>query len=117
ILVPGVVLLAKASERLRMGKAVAAAGSALLILVLGGLTWQQSRMYRDIETLYRRSIEQNPASYIAHYNLGTVLTEKPGRLPEAIGEFEAALKIRPDLAEAHNGLGFAFSLTAGRLDD
>jgi tetratricopeptide (TPR) repeat protein len=117
ILVPGVVLLAKASERLGMGKAVAAAGAALLILILGGLTWQQSRMYRDIETLYRRSIEQNPASYIAHYNLGTVLTEEPGRLPEAIGEFEAALKLRPDLAEAHNGLGFAFSLTSGRLDD
>jgi protein O-mannosyl-transferase len=117
ILVPGVVLLAKASERLRMGKAVAAAGSALLILVLGGLTWQQSRMYRNIETLYRRSIEQNPASYIVHYNLGTVLTEEPGRLPEAIDEFEAALKIRPDLAEAHNGLGFAFSLTSGRLGD
>lgn len=117
ILVPGVVSLAKASEWLHMGKAVAAAGSALLILVLGGLTWQQSRMYRDIETLYRSSIEQNPASYIAHYNLGTVLTEEPGRLPEAIGEFEAALKIRPDLAEAHNGLGFAFSLTSGRLDD
>jgi len=117
ILVPGVVLLAKASERLRMGKAAAAIGSALLILVLGELTWQQSRMYRDIETLYRRSIELSPASYIAHYNLGTVLTEAPGRLPEAIGEFEAALKIRPDLAEAHNGLGFAFALTPGRLDD
>ncbi len=117
ILVPCVALLAKASERLRVRKAVAAAGSALLILVLGGLTWQQSRMYRDIETLYRSSIEQNPASYIAHYNLGTLLTEEPGRLPEAIGEFEAALKIRPDLAEAHNGLAFAFSLTSGRLDD
>ena len=117
ILVPGVVLLAKASERFRMGKAVAAAGSALLILVLGGLTWQESRMYRDIETLYRGSIELDPASYIAHYNLGTVLTDEPGRLPEAIGEFEAALKIRPDLAEAHNGLGFAFSRTSGRLDD
>ncbi|MGD0157804.1 MAG: tetratricopeptide repeat protein [Terracidiphilus sp.] len=117
ILVPGVVLLAKASERLRLGNAGAAAGSALLILVLGGLTWQESRMYRDIETLYRTSIELNPASYIAHYNLGTVLTEKPGRFPEAIGEFEAALEIHPDLAEAHNGLGFAFSRTPGRLDD
>jgi len=117
ILAPGVVLLAKAGERLRVGKAVAAVASALLILVLGGLTWKQSRMYRDIETLYRGSIEQNPASYIAHYNLGTVLTEEPGRLPEAISEFQAALKIRPDLAEAHNGLGFAFSLTSGRLDD
>ena len=117
ILVPGVVLLAKTSERLRMGKAVAGAGSVLLILVLGGLTWRESRMYRDIETLYRGSIEQNPESYIAHYNLGTVLTEKPGRLPEAIGEFEAALEIRPDLADAHNGLGLALWRTSGRLDD
>jgi tetratricopeptide (TPR) repeat protein len=117
ILVPGVVLLARASERLRMGKAVVAASSALLILVLGGLTWQQSRMFSDIKTLYRRSIEQNPDSYIAHYNLGTVLTEEPGQLPEAISEFEAALKIRPDFADAHDGLGFAFSRTSGRLDD
>jgi tetratricopeptide (TPR) repeat protein len=117
ILVPGVVLLAKVSERLRIGKTLAAAGSALLITVLGGLTWQESGMYRDIETLYRRSIDLNPGSYIAHYNLGTVLTEDPGRLPEAIVEYEAALKIRPDLAEAHNGLGFAYSRTSGRFDD
>jgi Flp pilus assembly protein TadD len=29
----------------------------------------------------------------------------PGRLPDAITEFEAAVRINPDLAEAHSNLG------------
>jgi hypothetical protein len=31
-----------------------------------------------------------------HYNLGSVLSQIPGRLPEAISHYEAALRIRPD---------------------
>ena len=37
-----------------------------------------------------------------------------GRLPEAIGHYEAALAIDPDSAEAHNNLGIALA-RLGRL--
>ena len=32
----------------------------------------------------------------AHVNLANVLARTPGRLPEAIAEYEAALRISPD---------------------
>jgi tetratricopeptide (TPR) repeat protein len=33
--------------------------------------------------------------------------QKQGRLPEAIGHYERALRIQPDYAEAHYNLGIA----------
>jgi tetratricopeptide (TPR) repeat protein len=38
-------------------------------------------------------------------------------LPEAIAEFEAAVRLRPDYADAHNNLGNALAETPGRLAD
>ena len=40
---------------------------------LGGLTWRQSRMYSDIETLYRMMIAANPDCWMAYNNLGAAL--------------------------------------------
>jgi tetratricopeptide (TPR) repeat protein len=81
--------------------------SVLLVTALGVLTWRQSGMYRDAETLYRETLARNPACWMAHTNLGIGLASVPGRLPEAIAEFEAALRIRPDDPDAHYNLGFA----------
>jgi tetratricopeptide (TPR) repeat protein len=41
----------------------------------------------------------------------------PGRLPDAIAQYEQALCLRPDDAETHNNLGVAFSQMRGRLKD
>jgi cytochrome c-type biogenesis protein CcmH/NrfG len=41
----------------------------------------------------------------------------PGRMPDAIAEFTAALRSEPDFVEAHVSLGKALSLTPGRLAD
>jgi tetratricopeptide (TPR) repeat protein len=40
-----------------------------------------------------------------------------GRLPEAIAEYQAALRLRPDYAEAHNGLASALARVPGRLPE
>ncbi len=117
IIVPVSVLLAKVANRFFSVKTVGIGLSIVLVAVLGVLTWRQSRMYSDVETLYRTSLERNPASWMAHYNLGAMLAEMPGRLPEAIAEYEAALQIKPDCAEAHINLGVALSHTSGRLLD
>jgi len=53
----------------------------------------------------------------AHNNLGNALERIPGRLPEAIAEFEAALRSEPDFAEAHVNLGKALAQTPGRLPE
>jgi len=41
----------------------------------------------------------------------------PGRLAEAIAHYEAALRLQPDLAEAHYNLGMALAQIPGRLPD
>jgi len=49
--------------------------------------------------------------------LGTALARIPGRLPEAIAEFEAALRGAPNLVEAHVNLANALAKTPGRIPD
>ncbi len=117
IIAPVASVLVPAIERISSRRAVTIACCGMLIVVLGVLTWRQSRMYRDIETLYRESLARNPDSWMAHYNLGVLFAEMPGRLPDAIAEYQAALRIRPDFAEAHVSLGNAFSQIPGRLPD
>jgi protein O-mannosyl-transferase len=117
IIVPAASVLVPAIERISSRRAVTVACCGMLIVVLGALTWRQSCMYRDVETLYRESLARNPGSWLAHYNLGVLFAEMPGRLPEAIAEYQAALQIRPDFAEALVNLGIALSRTPGRLPD
>ena len=41
----------------------------------------------------------------------------PGRLPAAITEYQAALRLDPNLAEAHNNLAYALAQIPGRLSE
>jgi tetratricopeptide (TPR) repeat protein len=50
-------------------------------------------------------------------NLGIALAQVPGRLPEAIAEYQSALRIRPDYAVEHYNLGNALAQMPGRLPD
>src|SRR5262249_3897434 len=88
-----------------------------ITLVLGGvlfvLTWQQSRMYTDIETLYRTTIARNPGCWMAQVNLGNILY-KVNRIPEAMDLFKQALKIKP--AVGHYSIGNALVLK-GRISE
>ena len=94
---------------------LARVGGGMLLAALGVLTWRQCGMYRDAGTLYRETLARNPACWMAHTNLGDILSKIPGRLPEAIGHFEAALRINPRDVNAHNDLGHAFAEDPGRL--
>ncbi len=77
---------------------------ALLLFVLGWLTWQQTGIYHDRETLWRDSLARNPDAWMAHNNLGSILLQS-GRTEEAVNHFRQALQIKPDDAAAHNNLG------------
>lgn len=81
--------------------------AGIVIAILAVLTWRQAAMYRDAETLYSETIARNPECWMAYMNLGTLLTEVPDRLPQAIAAYEGALRVRPDYPEARRNLALA----------
>jgi protein O-mannosyl-transferase len=81
---------------------------AALLIALGFLTWQQSRQYIDIETIWRTTIARNPGAWMAYSNLGSFLIAR-GNTNEAIADFRKALELWPDQSKDHNNLGKAFA--------
>jgi tetratricopeptide (TPR) repeat protein len=102
-----------AAIRLRwLGPALVAA----LAIGLGALTWDHCGMFRNDQTLYRTTIARNPACWMAHNNLGNTLNVE-GRTTEAISEYQAALRIKPDHVGAHYNLAFTLAGIPGRLPE
>jgi tetratricopeptide (TPR) repeat protein len=90
-------------------------GAAVCILAaLAVLTWRQSTIYADIEALWRTTIARNPGCWMAHNNLGIVLSQK-GEIDEAIAHYRKTLEMSPDFAEADYNLGNAL-LQKGEID-
>ena len=115
ILAPVASMLTAATARLPTAtrRAIPILGGVLLTM-LAVLTWRQSTQYGDAETLFRETLARNPACWMAHNNLGNILAQIPGRLPEAMAHYESALQTRPDFAEAHFNLANALAKTPGR---
>jgi protein O-mannosyl-transferase len=86
-------------------------------LCMAALTRVQIEYWQNSETLFRHALAVTNRNSVAHNNLGMALTGIPGRLPEAIAEYEAALEIQPDHAEARNNLGTALARVPGRMPD
>ena len=82
--------------------------ATVLLLVLGVLTWRQSRTYGDDEGLYRTTLERNPDAWMAHNNLG-ILLQQSGRTAEALAHYSDLLRLKPDYAEGHNNFGVALT--------
>jgi protein O-mannosyl-transferase len=109
----GVASLANAFRgrgcRLLFGAAVC------VVATLAVLTWRQSAMYADIEALWRTTLARNPACWMAHNNLGIVLSQK-GEIDEAIAHYRTTLQMRPDFSDADYNLGNAL-LQKGEIDE
>jgi tetratricopeptide (TPR) repeat protein len=100
---------------------VALAQSVVLIALAGAcgfLTVRRNEAYRSALSIWSDTVAKQPDNNaVARNNLGTALAQTPGRIKEAIAQFEDALRERPDYAEAHYNLGSAFSRVPGRQDD
>jgi tetratricopeptide (TPR) repeat protein len=97
---------------------VARAGILLVIpAVLGFLSSRQAASYRDAETLYRTTLERNPAAWLFHFNLAVNLGMAPDHIQEAVREYEATLRLKPDHWRAHNNLASALLKLPGRSAD
>jgi tetratricopeptide (TPR) repeat protein len=84
--------------------ALASGVGALVVAVLGTLTWQRGYAYADEETLWRDTLRKNPSSFIANDNLGGILLMR-GELEPAADLFQTALRGKPDFPEALANLG------------
>jgi tetratricopeptide (TPR) repeat protein len=90
----------------------------ILILAAGAgvMTFVRNQAYRTAIGLWQDTAEKMPTSARAHNNLGYLLNAS-GRVPEAIAQFEKALRLDPKYIDAHNNLGSALQDLPGRLDD
>jgi tetratricopeptide (TPR) repeat protein len=85
-----------------------------LLLTLGVLTWRQTGIYYNLETIWRDTLAHNPGAWMAHDNLGIYLSES-GRFEEADRHYRAAIKLRPNDQMAYYDLGLE-SAMQGNLD-
>ncbi|MGA2603615.1 MAG: tetratricopeptide repeat protein [Verrucomicrobiia bacterium] len=76
------------------------------------LTWQQTQMYVNGETLFRRTIQLNPRCWMAYNNLGVLVSSN--RIEDAMEMYHQSLAINPSNAEAHVNIGNAL-LQLGQL--
>jgi len=88
---------------------------ATLVVLLGALTWQQAGIYRNLETLWRDTLANNPDCWMAHNNLGKYLINE-GRIEEAMEHYHKAIQINPNNPEGLTGLGIALA-AKGRFDE
>jgi tetratricopeptide (TPR) repeat protein len=101
-----------------MGRNASRARASLcgaLLLGLGTLTWRQTGMYADIETLWRTVLDKDPNCALALNNLGGLLLHH-GREDEALADFQEVVRMRPGDEIARNNLGSAL-LQQGRVDE
>jgi tetratricopeptide (TPR) repeat protein len=84
---------------------------------LGWLTVQRNKDYRSELTLWSDTVTKCPDNARAHQSLGDILMKTPDRMPDAIAEYEAAVRLDPDSAKIHNNLGNALMDVPGRLPD
>jgi protein O-mannosyl-transferase len=100
-------LVVQTAESLRKPAAVYGFG-AIVLPMLALLTWRQAGMYRDVETLWRTTLDRNPACWLAHDCLGLMLG-KEGRIEEALDHFHEAIRLNPDNADPLNNLAWVLA--------
>jgi protein O-mannosyl-transferase len=95
--------LAHLQPRFRLvGQALCAA----LLITLAILTTLQCRLYRDVETLYRVTIDRNPGCWMAYNNLGAELSNA-GRIQESLILYQRSAELYAGNLGTYSNLGIA----------
>jgi tetratricopeptide (TPR) repeat protein len=86
-----------------------------ILCFLGYLTFKQSELYRDSETLWRITLRRNPTSALAEYQLACACLEN-GKVDEGLYYFKDNIGRFPQDADAYYNLGSVF-LRLGRFNE
>jgi tetratricopeptide (TPR) repeat protein len=108
-------LVAAWGAKWRVGQAALGGLMAAVLAVLMVCAGKQTMYWQNSETLWTRDLACTSGSYVAHNNLGDVLHEE-GRMDEAIAQYQEAMQIDPDYADANLNFGNIL-LEKGRLDE
>ena len=98
-------------------RATAAALLVALGLPLALLTWNQSTQYVDERTVYEATLRENPSCWLALVNLGVIERDvAPRDLESAARRFREAIRLQPELTEAHYDLALTLQ-NMGHLEE
>ena len=89
--------------------------AAVILIVLGTLTWQQAGVYRDKVTFFTHVVSYNPTARGAQQNLGHALLAVK-RPEEALAASLIATEQDPGDVKAHANVGVAL-IRLGRLEE
>ncbi len=81
--------------------------TAAALVVLAGLSWHRATVFRSDERLWHDTLAQNPASALAHNNLGAIY-QRRGQRAAAIAHYEQAQRLGPTMWEPRINLGKLF---------
>ena len=95
-------------------KAIAIAG-VLVTIALATATWERCRLFGATSMLFADTLEKNPASWMAHMNLG-IAEANHNQLDQALRHFMAAIALEPGHAEAYNNAALLLE-HAGRTNE
>jgi len=115
----GLVRLRELHREGRVRRAAAVVAGSGIVLVIGALavlTWSQSYVWRDPETLWRWAVDLDPLCARCHNNLGVALLHRrrdPQGLSESEEHLRQAVALRPEYALGHLNLG-TVALLRGR---
>jgi tetratricopeptide (TPR) repeat protein len=78
--------------------------AALILLVLGMLTFAQCFVYTSAETLWTDTLAKNPDAWLAHNEMGLLLYKRD-ELRAAREQFRASVRLKPGQAASEFNLG------------
>lgn len=94
------------TRALRWNRQKVMGACAGVLLLMAGLSFRQSLVWRNSITLLEAMQAQNPVSFVALNNLG-MLKREAGDFEEAMQLVQRAVALRPHDADAHTNLGIA----------
>lgn len=107
----GVISLAcaAAATALERRRALGVAVGLALAAGLSLLTARHAAVFKDDESVWRDTIAKTSTAWVAHNNLGNILRGRR-ELEAALAQYQAALAVKPDYADALNNIATVHGL-------